>query len=435
MKRIYLLSLSLCLCASVVAFAASLTGTLEIDGQTYDIQATVTERAAQPEPQPEPEPTPEPMPDPTPEPAPAPIDAPPGTPSRSSGMVPLAVFYDDWASSRGPDAFAARVYDQPGTYGQVTAEPPAWNTIHIDKNTSFDAAIDQLSTGVQLLFERGGSWTTARPHVIATPGPWLIGAYGDGADPVIRMTAGNTDDPLIGLRCDDGRIEYLDLRGFGDKTVGLQLQKCRNILIRNVSATNFRLGISTSWECPEQVEGVAVLGCAFNDNTINNGYLAGHSLAIVGTTFNNCAGSHCLRIFHATDLLLADCEMLDAGGDRLALKVHNERDLKSRPGMAATERIVIRDCVFRANAKSPYTVSIAPQAWNYTDEIQRDVFIHNNRLEATAGSTELLVIRADRVSVTGNTFDGTAATSTPQALNASGDAITAAGNTYTAVSH
>jgi hypothetical protein len=79
-------------------------------------------------------------------------------------------------------------------------------------SNDFDAAITACLTGAtkRCLFEKGGTWAASATSTISADGPWQIGSYGTGAEPVITKsfngafitingTSGNNDMVVTGL--------------------------------------------------------------------------------------------------------------------------------------------------------------------------------------------------------------------------------------------
>lgn len=199
--------------------------------------------------------------------------------SRTSGVAPLAVYFDaaaatvpcagstadpflsieyDWdfgdgSSDSGP--LAGHVYETPGEY-QVTvtardhsnsteatrttliqvSDPdavfPGAATVCVSNTGIFTSAPAgatllttqnlgslqlQLTAGRRLLLRRGETWSTSSTLTLNVAGPGLIDAFGPGAPPRIRLTGNQILFRLSGNppRLEDWRISNLEVDGLG----------------------------------------------------------------------------------------------------------------------------------------------------------------------------------------------------------------------------
>lgn len=108
-----------------------------------------------------------------------------GTNTVSNSCIQIAVQEPDVVFG----STATRCYSKTGNFSDC----PAGATHVTDSSGDFDAVIAaDLAQGRRLLFNRGESWQTSEPAVLNVNGPWTIGAYGDGAKPIIRRASGNT---------------------------------------------------------------------------------------------------------------------------------------------------------------------------------------------------------------------------------------------------
>lgn len=108
-----------------------------------------------------------------------------GTNTVSNSCIQIAVQEPDvvFAST------ATRCYSKTGSF----AGCPAGAMQVTSAAGDFDAAIAaDLATGRRLLFNRGEAWTTSTNAILNVDGPWTIGAYGSGAKPIVRWTAGSS---------------------------------------------------------------------------------------------------------------------------------------------------------------------------------------------------------------------------------------------------
>jgi hypothetical protein len=378
------------------------------------------------------------------------------TASRTSGVAPLAVFFDavdtaspawtsnvvqpadgDYASyyyawDFGDDPaatwstngkskntaigyVAAHVYEEPGTYGvalvvtdaaggthtytqTITVQAFSGTTYYVsssggnDNNDglststpfqSFSKGMSKAATNRQILLKRGDTWTVSNGPggTITAAGPGILGAYGSGAAPVIRVTT--TGETGLWIQGNDWRLVDLELVGpgvAGDDGAGIRPEKSGGVsrfLALRCRVSYFRVNYGGS--LGDGVEN-CIADCDFGHSLINGVYASGNRLSFIGCNIHDNQVSHCLRITHTVKCALSSNSVTDPAGDRHALKLHN--DLGSADHC---QYIYISDNDF---AGGSWTVTVGPQD-SGSDERIRQVVIDSNLIRSEG--TPLLV--------------------------------------------
>lgn len=387
------------------------------------------------------------------------------TASRTSGVAPLAVFFDavspgsgvvqpssggyaiqhyEWdfgdsgsgvfattgkSRNRATGYVAAHVYENPGTYRvgltvtdsagrtyeyeqQIVVSAFGGTTYYVSSSRGSDSnnglsenspfqswskATSVMGTNRRVLFRRGDSWSSGSGVTISSAGPGIVGAYGSGSAPVINITGKGA---ALGLRGSDWRIMDLEFVGPGASSdvAGLEGSSLTRNLILRTTVRRFRVGIAYGWTGASAHAENTIADCVVNNNVINNGYVGGQKIAVLGTRFETPDVSHLLRVWGIRKGVISNNYMNAPGGDRLALKLHNEIALN----LPDAQYIVVSDNDMRGHV---YVVSIAPQAWDY-DERVKDVVFERNTLRSMSDTFNALLVEAQRVTIRNNIFLG-----------------------------
>lgn len=323
---------------------------------------------------------------------------------------------------------AAHVYETPGTYPvrltvttpdgavhtyeqTVTVTPFSGTSYYVSSRTGLDGhdgrtpatpfrtvarAASVMGSNCRVLFRRGDTWTTDAQILITADGPGIVGAYGSGPRPIIHCTSNTL---FLGLRARDWRIVDLVLRGAGGDSVGIEGRQDRVGLCLRCEVTGFRVGLASSWIDPFAHSGNVYADCVAAENTVNNAYLAGDHLAIIGCDLRDAGGSHLLRIWHMRRGLISNSLLHNPGGNRHALKLHNEHRLNPPDA----EHIVISDNDVQGDV---WPVAIGPQDAG-SDERIRYVLFERNVVRANSTTQALVCLWARDVTARNNMLIGT----------------------------
>jgi hypothetical protein len=332
---------------------------------------------------------------------------------------------------------AAHVFERPGTYRvRLSVTPPdgrprsyvqAVNvlspllpTCYVSASAGNDAA-DGLSPETpwktleraareqkdfrRILLRRGDSFPFAGPLRLAAPGPGILGAYGKGERPVVRVLASAGG---VRIAADDWRVCDLDFVGPGraDEASAVTLDPSKGVrhpLLLRVSAREFRVGIGWSdlpaaYATPH--EGAAVVDCSVPQSFVNGMYVGGRRLALLGNEVRDAAESHLLRVWQAHRAVISHNGLVRPGGKRHALKLHGPAH---GDGRHPTRHVLVSDNVFSG---AEWTVTVGPQD-ALQDERVSQVVLERNRTEAGPGVQAEFVLSGTDLTARNNVFVGT----------------------------
>ncbi|WP_059439082.1 PKD domain-containing protein [Anaeromyxobacter sp. PSR-1] len=334
----------------------------------------------------------------------------------------------------------AHVYEAPGTYTatltvtdaggtrrtyrqQITVSAPAGKTYYVaaggndgNAGTSPDAPFATFARGFaavnggpgrRLLLRRGDTFTTVGVTLTA-PGPGIIGAYGEGARPVLRVTG--VDGGLI-VRAPDWRLMDLELVGPGaavDQAAAVgysNVVQTVNALVLRVRSTGFRVGLGNGDWKPIYAtphDGNAWVECEATAEQSGGMYVGGRRLAILGNDLHDMTSTHALRVWQAHKAVIAHNRLWNPGGTRHALKLHGPAHGDGRP---ETRWVTVADNRVRGRV---WSMAIGPQDAE-NDERVSHVVVERNITSGEASVQVDLTIWARDVMVRNNVFDGTGA--------------------------
>ncbi|ACL66310.1 PKD domain containing protein [Anaeromyxobacter dehalogenans 2CP-1] len=335
----------------------------------------------------------------------------------------------------------AHVYETPGVYTatltvtdaagarrtyrqRITVSAFAGKTYYVaasgnDRNpgTSPDAPFATFERGFaavnggpnrRLLLRRGDSFSTGGVTLTA-PGPGIIGAYGEGARPVLKVTTG-ADGGII-IRAPDWRVMDLDLVGPGanvdrDTAIGYaNVIQTVNALVLRVRSTQFRVGFGNGDWKPIYAtphDGNAWVDCEATAEKAGGMYVGGRRLAILGNDLHDLSSTHALRVWQAHKAVIAHNRLWNPGGTRHALKLHGPGHGDGRP---ETRWVTVTDNLVRGKV---WSLAVGPQDGE-KDERVSHVVLERNRTHGEASVQVDLLIWARDVMVRNNVFDGTGA--------------------------
>jgi len=340
---------------------------------------------------------------------------------------------------------AAHVYETPGTYRvtltvtdaagtkrvytqDITVSDFSGTTYYVsssgnDSNNgtststpwqSVSKAMSAAGANKRILFKRGETFSTSGTSVNAA-GPGIIGAYGTGNKPVIKVTGTGGG---IGFNASDWRIMDLDIAGPGGSTdqngaVYLNASKgINNILLLRLTSRDFRTGItwsdySSMYSTPH--DGNAIVDCLVANAQVNGTFVGGRRLAILGSTIQNIATSHVLRVWQGHKCVLSHNILHNPGPTRHALKLHSPTVGDGRP---ETRYVEVSDNDFLGKT---WAISIGPQD-NLENEHVSHVVFERNRTHSEQSIDFDLKISAQDITVRNNIFDGTGSSKWYQAV-------------------
>jgi len=404
--------------------------------------------------------------------------------SATTGVAPLAVFFDalgselrsgtphdaryEWTfsdpSSIRPKALgfcAAHVFEKPGTYvvaldvadkdgnsgrASVTVKVQDFvgTTIWVseargnDKSDgkgadkpvrSFDRALALLGyklgssgpkTAVRVLFERGGTFTTARGGGLPQgrfEGPIVFGAYGPGPRRPVLVQTG--DDPLFrfGESSSGVRVMDLEMRGtfsFATQKGGtyqhlVAFDGGAGHLLYRCSLKGSIYGVSAAGSPRVVRSEITIAECTIEEMRDYGAYLGGDRLAVLDNHFEKVSQMHVLRVWYARKMVIVGNELLDpsvhSGLGRHALKVHSFA-ADGRDKAIPTEWVWIAENVLRGSA---WPCAIAPENKELAELVSNVVFERNLVLPdelSSAKTNQMVLVVARDVTVRGNVFVG-----------------------------
>ena len=361
--------------------------------------------------------------------------------SRTSGVAPLAVYFDSgaqgedflsteyrwdfgdplsgtWALSghsknleSGP--IAGHVYETPGVYvamlngtEQVTITVEDPDVVFAgDKTRCFSQTGDftgapagalltttsslsviaaHLAPGRRLLLRRGETWTAMTSFGGQILGPGTIGAFGSGPSPIIRSSG-----QVFAPRWTDWRIMDLTIEGTGSSSRAFRSagQNSQVTLLR-LRARNVKTGFSfsTSHMGGSLFDRPAIVECVV-ENLVGGlgGYgsmFAGSRALFLGNHYLSAeGGEHDVRVPWVEGCVIAHCDLGRPLATKHVLKLHGPVFTGTALGSGRyTERVHVAHNTFRGGLAS-WVVASAPED-SHTDQRVRTVLFEANRTEA-----------------------------------------------------
>jgi PKD repeat protein len=344
---------------------------------------------------------------------------------------------------------AAHVYETPGTYvATLTVTNPATNatftygqtitvnaftgtTYYVDATSGNDAndglaptsawrtVAKAFSSGVktnsQVLFRRGQTHTSTGTTRIGVAGPGILGAYGTGSKPVLRITSTTGGIQLfqsnwrlmdLEIRGDasSGTVAVTGIGGSGTHNDNLYLR-----LTARLVRTSFQSYYSSDWwDNPHS--GNVIADCEVGDTNQTAVYMGGQRLAVLGTTIEDDSTTHCLRVWQMHKGVISNCVIRRPSATRHAIKLHCSPDWQD--GALETKFVTINDNIIRGRS---WAVSIGPQDSQNDEHISQIVFERNVTEGDPAKSVDVM-INARNVTIRNNLFIGTGASGTYRAV-------------------
>ena len=311
----------------------------------------------------------------------------------------------------------------------------------------FDALMTaQIAAGKRrILFKRGGTFNVSATSVIKVAGPGIVGAYGSGNRPIVRLSLNiGADTGIITLSSattntmKDWRI--MDIEFDGNNLTGIGIIEDGSVdqitLLRlNTHNLSWAYGFNDSILDFYQFNGpglgiqhlfdqIAVVDST--TSTIKNVYSfygAASRLMLMGNNFDNGAtagGSHVIRITCTDKFALNNNTVTGAKVADHNLKLHAmiwNQDSVCNPGAVGTfsQNIHIADNKFIGGVED-WSQAIGPED-STVDERVRQVIVERNWFTGAAANQSLLKIWAKEVTVRNNLFNATGMTTAHEAMH------------------
>jgi hypothetical protein len=272
----------------------------------------------------------------------------------------------------------------------------------------------RLGPRTRLLFRAGDSWTADNATTIDSPGPGMIGSYGQGSPPAITYTG--SEEAFFKVNGEDWRFVNLSLAGTSPAlAAGIwQNPGGRRLLLLNVKLRDFTAGAfnrsADGWPHEQFYIVGGDIGPIGSDTaaaspTCNGIFLGARRSAVLGTSIHdfrsaNGRTEHGLRVWYADRFVISHNAILDPPIHGLKLHAYG-RSLK---GVAAdTQHVVISDNTFHGGREA---VKLAPQD-NESDEYVHDVVVERNTVLSNPNTVTCVFLQAGRVTLRNNLLIGT----------------------------
>lgn len=344
--------------------------------------------------------------------------------------------YSGKSKNRAAGFVAAHVYEQPGTYvAQLTVVTATGQTHEYTQQitvASPDAAMEQstfyvsaagndanpgtseqqafrtaargftalfASSGARrLLFRRGDSFPASQSIGIgARTGPYLVGAYGSGAKPVVAVTHGNT--ALSYAQVEDLRIVDVDFDGPYPGAAGHGLVPGRDCLVLRSRISGFSYGMLMEESTGNDHSGNTIADCEIVDNGIYGvyHYSRRQHFAVLGTRFDNSVQNSLLRAYTAHSVWQSN--RFQRAGQSATRVLGREQ---SNPA----SHVVVADNTFEST--TPWVFEIGPENAE-SAQFAENILVEGNRFVNHGSSAAVVLVFAPKVTVRNNTFDLTEA--------------------------
>lgn len=326
----------------------------------------------------------------------------------ASGFVSGHVFVD-------PGTYTVRLNVSDGIsthyYSQVieVLEPASegWTTYYVAGDGSdsasgtseaeafetFAHAMSRVGPKTRILLRRGDTWQ-AQSTRISTDGPTTIGAYGEAARPILRVSSGNGFD-FSGSGNNRGwRFVGLHLLGSGSSSaLWIEGVDLRETLVWDSLIETWGRGIVISGRKDQMDHNVVANTTIVDIRGAWTLYMGGTRSFVQGNMLDKqtTASSHTYRNWCANDLSLTHNYFGPA--QHHCVKLHADRE-------GCTSNVVISDNVFEG---SVWSVGIGPQN-SGTDERVRNVLYERNVHLRNASTQTALKVWARDVTIRNNVF-------------------------------
>lgn len=261
----------------------------------------------------------------------------------------------------------------------------------------------------RLLFRRGDSFAGGDGiFVTGRAGPFTIGAYGTGADPVITFNA-STNGAALQFSESATDIRVMDLDLFGP-TVGHGITPGVNSLVLRVDITGAGSGISTS-ELNGNKAGVFLVEMQIQDSVSQAVYFNfGEHVALLGNTFDGTTDGHLVRCYLTHSVIQGNQIRRGAAARHLLkfLGYHPTGDPYRAAGNPTeeVEYSIISDNLFEESRLVSWMVTMGPTDTS-KDMRMSNVVFERNVLRAGPSASDMLYLNNSLITVRNNLFDAT----------------------------
>ncbi len=244
----------------------------------------------------------------------------------------------------------------------------------------------------RLLFRRGDTFTTTQT-LGAGPrtGPYVIGAFGNGAKPVIAANHGA--DGFSYTQVADLRIVDVDFSGPHPSAAGNGLVPGRDCLLLRSRVRGFNYGMILHQSSGDHA-GNTIADCEIVDNgTYGVYYAAGPHFAVLGTRFDNSIGNSLLRAYLERSVWQSN---LFQRAGQSAVRI------MGRTQAAPSNFVVVADNTFEST--TTWVFEIGPE--NTTSaQYAEDILVEGNRFLVRSGAQGVVLVFAPKVTIRNNVFD------------------------------
>lgn len=424
--------------------------------------------------------------------------APMSTANRTSGVAPLAVFFDavganpvipsamtpqpygyadlhfEWSFGDDPSAIwantgrskdeaigfvAGHIYENPGTYvatlrvtlpdGSVqsfeqtitvsdpnvvyanssndTAERTWYVSTSLGSNSnigSFNRPYRTLEYGLsrifngsgprRLLIRRGEAYPGGDGIYVANrTGPYTIGAYGAGADPVITFNASTNGASLqFSATTSDVRVMDLDIVG---PTIGHAITPGVNTLILRTDITGAGSGVSTSGLNGNKAGSFVVDSVITDSDNYAVYYNFGGNVAVMGNVFDTVFQEHVMRCYLTHSVIQHNTFRGGANAKhQLKFVGYSPTGDPNRDDGIPTEEVeysIISDNLFEQSGPIAWMITIGPTDQS-TDQRLSNVVFERNVVRAGLSAAAMVYLNNRLVTIRNNVFDATGSTTT-----------------------
>lgn len=263
----------------------------------------------------------------------------------------------------------------------------------------------------RVLLRRGDSFVhSTGGTVTGRTGPFQVGAYGTGANPVISNLSSSYEVLSLDATATDVRMMDVDMVG---DLVGSGIRPGTNTLVFRCRLSNFSNAFTTS-SLYGSKQGVVI---AENEIVGNVGYGVyynfGQHVAILGNMIDKPTGTtqdHNMRVY-ITHSLVGHNVFRGGSAQRHQLKFCGFSPTGSveRPAGTPTETVefsIISDNTFERSDAIAWMITLGPVD-NAKDQRTQDVVFERNVLRADASTQVMLYANNSYITVRNNVFDGT----------------------------